>query len=83
MHIALTCVESDTFRDWVVYISPTLESYLVSSGDTIRRWIMREFNRQRLKIFPLNTLFHRHRPELEELFKKPANHRYRELRRMA
>jgi hypothetical protein len=47
MHIALSCVESDTFRDWVLYITPGLESYLVRSGNTIRRWILWEFARQR------------------------------------
>jgi hypothetical protein len=47
MHIALTCVESDAFRDWVLYIAPGLETYLVRSGDTIRRWILWEFARQR------------------------------------
>jgi hypothetical protein len=47
MHIALTCVESDAFRDWVLYVAPGLESYLVRSGDTIRRWILWEFARQR------------------------------------
>jgi hypothetical protein len=47
MHIALSCVESDTFRDWILYIAPGLDSYLVRSGNTIRRWILWEFARQR------------------------------------
>jgi hypothetical protein len=50
MHIALTCVESEAFRDWVLYICPALDKYLVISGDTIRRWIMKEFVRQRSEI---------------------------------
>jgi hypothetical protein len=50
MHIALTCVESEPFRDWVLYICLALEKYLVKSGDTIRRWIMKEFIRQRSEI---------------------------------
>jgi hypothetical protein len=50
MHIALTCVESETFRDWVLYVVPALDKYLVESGDSIRRWIIREFERQRLEI---------------------------------
>jgi hypothetical protein len=29
MYIALSYVESETFRDWVLYITPGLESYLV------------------------------------------------------
>ena len=47
MHIALACVESDTFRAWVVYIAPGLEQYLVRTGDTIRKWILWEFAKQR------------------------------------
>ena len=47
MHIALSCVESDTFRDWVVYIAPGLDTYLVRSATTIRRWILWEFAKQR------------------------------------
>jgi hypothetical protein len=50
MHIALTCVESEAFRDWVLYICLALDKYLVASGDTIRRWIMKEFVRQRSEI---------------------------------
>jgi len=46
MHIALTCVESDTFRDWVLYIAPRLEVYLVKSANTIKRWILWEFAKQ-------------------------------------
>ena len=50
MHIALTCIESDTFRAWVLYIAPALNKYLVESGDIIHRWIMKEFERQRLEM---------------------------------
>jgi hypothetical protein len=45
MHIALTCVESDTFREWVLYVAPGLEVYLVKSANNMkivalqrRRW---------------------------------------------
>ena len=37
MHITFSCVESNTFRDWVLYIAPRLEPCLVRSGKTIRR----------------------------------------------
>ena len=47
MHIALTCVESETFRDWVLYIAPGLKDYLVKSANAIRRWILWEFAKQR------------------------------------
>lgn len=50
MHIALSCVESESFRTWVLYVAPALDKYLVTSGDTIRRWVLREFERQRLEI---------------------------------
>jgi hypothetical protein len=47
MHITLTYVESDTFRDWVLYVAPGLEAYLVKSANTIKRWILWEFAKQR------------------------------------
>jgi hypothetical protein len=47
MHIALTCVESVAFRDWILYVAPALEVYLVKTGDTIRKWILWEFAKQR------------------------------------
>jgi hypothetical protein len=50
MHIAFTCVESETFRDWVLYVAPGLEKYLVRCGDTIRDWIIKEFDKSRLQI---------------------------------
>jgi hypothetical protein len=50
MHIALSCVESEAILDWVLYICPALEKYLVESGDAIRRWIMKEFVRQKSEI---------------------------------
>ena len=62
IHIALTCVESDAFRDWVL---PGLESYLVRAGDTIRGWILWEFARQRRYI----------KAELAAA-KKPSSHRF-------
>jgi hypothetical protein len=50
MHIALYYVESESFRAWVLYVAPTLDKYLVQSGDIIRRWIMKEFDKQKLEI---------------------------------
>jgi hypothetical protein len=49
-HIALTCVEDDNFRDLLLLLAPALEPYLVRSANTIRRWIIEEFERQRLEI---------------------------------
>jgi hypothetical protein len=50
MHVALSCVENEYFREWALYVAPALDKYLIESGDTIRRWIIREFEKQRLEI---------------------------------
>jgi hypothetical protein len=50
MHVALSIVEHDIFRDLILYICPALEPFLVRSGNTIRRWILKEFERQSLII---------------------------------
>jgi hypothetical protein len=47
MYIALTCVESETFRDWVLYIALGLKEYLVKLTNIIRSWILWEFVKQR------------------------------------
>jgi hypothetical protein len=47
MHVALSVVEDSTFRDLVLYICPALDPLLVKAGNTIRRWIMTEFKRQK------------------------------------
>jgi hypothetical protein len=50
MHVALSIIEHDTFRNLILYICPALELFLVRSGNTIRRWILKEFERQSLII---------------------------------
>jgi hypothetical protein len=50
MHVALSMVESDSFRDLVLYICPALEPILASTGTTIRRWIIKEFDKGSLRI---------------------------------
>jgi hypothetical protein len=50
MHIVLIVVESDSFRELVLFIAPALESFLVQSANTIRRWILQLFDRQSLVI---------------------------------
>ena len=47
IYIAFSYIESDTFRDWVLYIAPALKPYLVRSGRIIQRWILWEFEKQR------------------------------------
>lgn len=48
MHITLTIVEHQTFRDLMLYVCPALEPFFVRTGKTIRRWIMAEYKKQRL-----------------------------------
>ena len=74
MHIALTCVESDASRDWVIYISPALlwDHGLIEQQDSDDEVLWRDgranlysihlFLAIILLVFPPNTLFHRHRP---------------------
>jgi hypothetical protein len=50
MHIVLMVVESDSFRELVLFIAPALEGFLVHSATTIRRWILQLFERQTLVI---------------------------------
>ena len=50
MRIALTIIEHQAFRDLVLYVCPALESVFVRSHNTIRRWIMAEYRKQRLDI---------------------------------
>jgi hypothetical protein len=50
MHIVLVVVESDSFRELVLFIAPALEAFLVHSASIIRRWILQLFERQTLVI---------------------------------
>jgi hypothetical protein len=43
-------VKHETFRDLVLYICPALNAVLVRTGKTIRRWILKEFDKTRLQI---------------------------------
>lgn len=47
MHLALSIVEHPAFRDLILCIAPSLEVFLISSANTIRRWIMNEYHKQR------------------------------------
>ena len=47
MHIALSIVEDQTFRDLILYICLALALHLVKPGKTIRRRVMKEFERQK------------------------------------
>jgi len=50
MHVALCMVEHETFRDLMLYICPALDAVLVRTGKTIRRRILKEFDKARLQI---------------------------------
>jgi hypothetical protein len=50
MHVALTVVEGDSFRELINYICPPLQPLLVCSCNTIGCWIIKEFEKQRLLI---------------------------------
>jgi hypothetical protein len=39
MHLAVSIVEHQAFRDLVLCIAPALEVFIVSAASTIRRWI--------------------------------------------
>ena len=45
MHLALSVVANDQFRALIVYVAPSLKDYLVSAGNTIRRWILQEYEK--------------------------------------
>ena len=50
MNIALVCVEAPCFRELLLHCHSGLEPYLVKSANTIKDWILKEFERQKLEI---------------------------------
>ena len=50
MNICLWVVEHESFREMMVHCCAGLEPYLVQSRKTIRRWILKEFKRQKAVI---------------------------------
>lgn len=50
MHVALSMVEHHTFRDLILYIYPALRPFFAKTGNTIRRWILAEFKKQRVRV---------------------------------
>jgi hypothetical protein len=50
IHIALSIVEHQTFRQLILYICPALKPFFVKQADTIRRWILAEFRKQRTRV---------------------------------
>lgn len=50
MHVAFSVIEHHTFRELILYICPALQPFFVKAGNTIRRWIMIEFKKQRVRV---------------------------------
>jgi hypothetical protein len=50
IHVALTMVEYKIFRELMLYIYLALNKVLVYIDNTIRRWIIKKFEKRRLKI---------------------------------
>jgi len=50
MHVALVMNESETFRELIHTIAPAVDSFMASSSNGIRNWIMELFETQTLVI---------------------------------
>ena len=50
MNICLIVVEHDSWREMMIHVHAGLAPYLVKSGNTIKRWILKEFKRQKAVI---------------------------------
>ena len=50
MNISLVCVEHPTWQQLMIHCHQGLAPYLVKSADTVRGWIMQEFEKQKLEI---------------------------------
>ena len=46
MHIAFSQVENKWFRQFLEVLNPMLTSWIPTSGDTVRNWILAEFKRR-------------------------------------
>ncbi len=50
MHISFSQVENDWFRRFLTALSPSLEKWILKAGNTVRAWILAEFERRRKDI---------------------------------
>jgi hypothetical protein len=50
MHIAFSQVESDWFRRFLAVLSPSLEKWIPKAGNTVRGWILAEFERRQEEV---------------------------------
>ena len=46
MHIAFSQVGNDSFRRFLVVLSPSLEKWIPRAGNTVRSWILAEFEQR-------------------------------------
>jgi len=57
MHVALVMIESEAFRDLIHVVCPALDHFMVTSRNTIRRWIRTLFDEQALWTAPNQRAF--------------------------
>jgi hypothetical protein len=50
MHFAFSVIKNKYFRELLIIIAPALKQFVTSSGVIIRRWIIKEFEKQSLVI---------------------------------
>jgi len=57
MHVALVMIESEAFRDLVHAVCPALDNFMVTSRNTVRRWIIGLYKAQVLWSAPNQRSF--------------------------
>jgi hypothetical protein len=50
VNICVWVVERESFREIMIHCCAGLEPYLINSGTTIKRWVLKEFKRQKAAI---------------------------------
>jgi hAT family C-terminal dimerisation region len=50
MHITFSQVESEWFRRFLVVLSPTLEGWIPRAGNTVKKWILAEFEKRQERV---------------------------------
>jgi hypothetical protein len=50
MNISFICIEHPSWRELMIHCHQGLAPYLIKSADTVRGWIMKEFDKQKLQV---------------------------------
>jgi hypothetical protein len=50
MHVAFSVMEDPTFRELILYICPIIKPLFIRTGNIIRKWILNEFKKQRIRV---------------------------------